>query len=268
MATDISGLNNKKANGGDAPDGVLLPTEWNQLVNAVIENQDRVAKSITGIVLNGVKYNNPDSDGLIEVELKEGDYIVEINPIETPASIITKGESCKVKFTITNRSKKSYTDDNPNGSPHNWPATARFYWGNDLVGTINNIYDREFTNPDNLPNVIKEVEFDYSKVVTLSTSSDGNILRWEIDNNEGGEDSKASDRCIVRVIDASITASLTGGINNKLIFNEDNTPHLTVSMSGEDGLLNVSINNNLVVDQKEIQQNAIYDDFDNIFIPY
>ena len=62
MATDISGLNNKKANGGDAPDGVLLPTEWNQLVNAVIENQDRVAKSITGIVLNGVKYNNPDSD--------------------------------------------------------------------------------------------------------------------------------------------------------------------------------------------------------------
>ena len=268
MATDISGLNNKKANGGDAPDGVLLPTEWNQLVNAVIENQDRVAKSITGIVLNGVKYNNPDSDGLIEVELKEGDYIVEINPIETPASIITKGESCKVKFTITNRSKKSYTDDNPNGSPHNWPATARFYWGNDLVGTINNIYDREFTNPDNLPNVIKEVEFDYSKVVTLSTSSDGNILRWEIDNNEGGEDSKASDRCIVRVIDASISASLTGGINNKLIFNEDNTPHLTVSMSGEDGLLNVSINNNLVVDQKEIQQNAVYDDFDNIFIPY
>ena len=258
---DLIGLNNKEENGGEAPRGVLTPLEWNKLVDAVIENQTEVSKSIKGVKFNGTVYNQADENGIIEVESREGDYIVDFNGFElTPPSVITKGEPCKVKFTIKNRVKST-------GAPHIFGATAKFYWGAELVGTIDNIYDVEYNDPAN-PNALKIVEFDFATATTLSTSADGNRLSIVIDNGEPGETSKkTSQPFLTRVVNATLNASLSGGINNKYIFDKDNSPKLTAVMNGEDGLLYVSIDGNLVVDGESIEKGETKE-YTNIFNNY
>lgn len=258
---DITGLNNKEENGGAAPRGVLTPTEWNTLVDAVIENQNAVNKSIKGIRFNGTVYDQADDKGIVEIEIREGDYIVDFNGFEmTPPSIITKGEPCIVKFTIINRVRST-------NEPHIFGATAKFYWGNDLVGTVENIYDVEYNDPSN-PNPLKVVEFDFAKAVQLSSSVDGNRLSIVIDNGEPGESSKkTSQPFLTRLVNASLNASLSGGINNKYIYTKNNPPTLSATMNGEISSLYVTIDGNEVVSGDVIDVNETRS-YTNIFDNY
>ena len=254
MAKDISGLNNKTENGGEAPRGVLTPKDWNTLVEAVMENQDEVAKSVRGVILNGITYTQLDPNGYITMEISEGDYNVSMEFSETPPTVIAKGEPCKVKFSITNKPKGS-------SEAHNMPATAKFYVGSEHVGTITDIYDKDYQDEFN-PNPLKVVEFDFAKATQLSAD---NVLTVELDNGEGGEDSKVKKQFKTKVVNASLTTTLTGGVNNKYIFTESNPANLIVVMNGADGLLYIKIDDELVVDARPISMDSTYDNFADIF---
>ena len=258
MAKDISGLNNKIENGGEAPRGVLTPKDWNTLVDAVIENQNEVTKSIKGIILNGATYTSPDSNGLLKIDIKDSDYTVEIHVEQAPPSIITKGDPCVVKFTIINRDK--------NGIPSILPATARFYWGSELVGTITDIYDVDF-NDAGVLNPLKNVEFDFSKATQLSTSAEGNVLKVELDNNLGGNGSTVAQPFRTSVIDVKLEATLSGGVSNKYIFTEENTPKLTTVFSGGDGYLYVNIDGDTVINGELLSKDETRE-LTNIFNSY
>lgn len=262
MAIDISGLNNKVENGGEAPKGVLTPNDWNTLVDAVIENQNSVIKSIKGVILNGVTYTNPSSDGLLQIDIRDSDYIVEIKMEEDAPKIIAKGDPCIVKFTIINRDKS--------GTPHIFPATARFKWGDDVVGEITGIYDVDFNDPT-VKNPLKNVEFDFAKAVQLSTSTEGNRLTIEVDNGEGGTGSTATKTFRTQVINTTLSSTLSGGVSNKYIFTKDNKPVFTTIYTSEDksnGQIYIDIDGETVVNGELVESEAtmtwdIFDKFNN-----
>lgn len=258
MAIDLTNLKNKTENDGATPAGVLRAEEFNDLVSAVIENQQAVQKSIKGITLNRVDYDKIDDRGYITITTSEGDYDLRITPEIEPPTVIAKGAPCIIRFTVEHL-------DLTQGEAVSakFPVTARFYCNNQQVGIVENIYDKNYNA---VAGVTKIVEFDFSKATELSTTDSGNQLRVEIDNGMGYL--KSSSVYITRVINMSVNVDLTGGIDNKLIFTKNATPDLRVVVTGNNGYLYATIDGEDFLSGVDMSADAYYNVPVDEFIPF
>ena len=258
MATNINNLNQKRENGGSDQSGVLLAKDWNTLVDAVIENQQAVQKAIKGITLNGVDHNTIDDRGYLSIRLSEGEYDLKVVPESTPPTVIAKGAPCVVKFAVEHLDLTS-----GEAQSASFPVTARFYCNGVLVGTVTDIYDKNYKETTN---VTKVVEFDFAKYADLSTSESGNQLYIEIDNGYGY--TKRSSVWITKVINMSVNVTFQGGVNNKLVFTKDNLPRLGVVITGNNGYLYATIDGDDFLTRVDMPTDAVYNIPVENFIPY
>lgn len=248
MAININNLGGKKENDGTDQNGVLRASDWNTLVSAVQENQQAVQNSIKGITFNRVDYDKVDDRGFLSITTSSGDYDLKITPEIEPPAVISKGSPCLIKFTVEHL-------DLTQGEavPAKFPVTARFYCNGDVVGTIENIYDKNYSASTG---ITKVVEFDYSKVVELSTSENGNRLWVEIDNGVGYL--KPSSIYVTRVINMSVNVALQGGVDNKLVFTKDNQLDLRVTVTGNNGYLYAKIDGDEFITREEMPVDATW----------
>lgn len=258
MAIDLTNLKNKIENDGSTSDGVLRAEEFNNLVKAVIDNQQEVKKSIKGITLNRVDYDSVDDRGFLTITTSTGEYDLLVTPEIEPPAVIAAGDSCIFKFSIEH---KDLTSGEP--KPANFGVTARFYCNGSIVGTITDIYDKEYSG---VGSVTKMVEFDYAKATSLSTSTSGNQLYVELDNGLGY--TKRSSVYVTKVINMSLKANLSGGIDNELVFTNNNKHSLNATISGGDGYLYVSIDDNIIVSRLPIYKGSPQNIDPSLFNPY
>lgn len=247
MAININNLGGKKENDGTDQSGVLRASDWNTLVSAVQENQQAVRNSIKGITFNRVDYDQVDDRGFLTITTSTGDYDLKVTPEIEPPTVIAKGSPCVIKFTVEHL-------DLTQGEAVSakFPVTARFYCNGDVVGTVENIYDKNYSGS----NVTKIVEFDFSKAVELSTSENGNRLWVEIDNGVGYV--KPSSIYITRVINMSVNVVLQGGVDNKLVFTEENQPNLRVTVTGNNGYLYATIDDAAFITKEDMPADATW----------
>ena len=177
MAININNLTGKKENDGTDASGVLRASDWNTLVSAVQENQQAVQKSIKGITFNRVDYSTVDDRGFLSITTSSGDYDLKVTPEIEPPAVIAKSAPCLLRFTVEHL-------DLTQGEAVSaqFPVTARFYCNGQLVGTVSDIYDKNYAVTTN---VTKVVDFDFAKATELSTAESGNQLYVEIDNGMG-----------------------------------------------------------------------------------
>lgn len=248
MAIDLTNLKNKTENDGATSAGVLRAEEFNNLVQAVIDNQNAVQNSIKGITLNRVDYDKIDDRGYLTITTSSGDYDLRITPEVEPPTVIAKGEPCIMRFTVEHL-------DLTQGEAISakFPVTARFYCNNQLVGTVENIYDKNYKD---VVDVLKVVEFDFSKATELSTSESGNQLRVEIDNGMGYL--KSSSVYITRVINMSVSVTISGGIDGKLVFTKDNMPELRAVVTGNNGYLYATIDGQDFISGEDMPMDYVY----------
>ena len=248
MAININNLGGKKENDGTDQSGVLRASDWNTLVSAVQENQQAVQNSIKGITFNRVDYDKVDDRGFLSITTSSGDYDLRITPEIEPPAVISKGSPCLIKFTVEHL-------DLTQGEAVSakFPVTARFYCNGDIVGTIENIYDKNYSASTG---VTKVVEFDFAKAVELSTSENGNRMWVEIDNGLGYL--KNSSVYVTRVINMSVNVTLQGGIDNKLVFTKDNQPDLRVTVTGNNGYLYAKIDGEEFITKEEMPVDATW----------
>ena len=70
MAISLTNLKNKVENNGENDQGVLRAEEFNDLVQAVIENQQSVKNVITSINYNNVTYDTV-IDGVLQMKVQD-----------------------------------------------------------------------------------------------------------------------------------------------------------------------------------------------------
>ena len=101
MAISLTNLKNKVENNGENDQGVLRAEEFNNLVQAVIENQQAVKNVITSINYNNVTYDTV-IDGVLQMKVQDtSDRITGFDWYKTldyPNNYISKSGSCTVEF--------------------------------------------------------------------------------------------------------------------------------------------------------------------------
>ena len=258
MAININNLTGKKENDGTDSSGVLRASDWNTLVSAVQENQQAVQKSIKGITFNRVDYSTVDDRGFLSITTSSGDYDLKVTPEIEPPTVIAKGAPCLLRFTVEHL-------DLTQGEAVSaqFPVTARFYCNGQVVGSVSDIYDKNYSAASN---VTKVVDFDFAKATELSTAESGNQLYVEIDNGMGYI--KRSTVWIVRVINMSVNVTFQGGVDNKLVFTKDNLPRLSVVLTGNNGYLYATIDGNNFITREDMPADAVYNIPTDRFLPF
>ena len=231
---DITSLRGKIENDGATDAGMLRAEEFNTLVKAVIENQDGLKTTIKGVKFKGNEM--PVEDGIVIINDSTSKFNVGINWIKEPPKYSAKGSDCIIRVSINNK----FLGGDPNGTPASMGATLKFYRNGDLIGTVNDVYDKDFEG-----NVTKEVEFNIGKYV-----SDGNNQVYiELDNNQG-----ATDQTQVYTI-VGIDISLTVDFDSEIIYTAEKLPQVTVTATGSDASLYINIDGNSVVNGDELTIN-------------
>jgi hypothetical protein len=163
MAIDLSTLIPKVSNEGDTPAGRLDHTEFNKLVNAVIELQSSGVKTMT--INNGEVKFRPDDNGNVNLMISESNYNLSLTTTVSgnpPYNIALNGEfmmHVKVlnKFIEGDSASDTYT-----------ACKAEFYCNNSIVHS-REVYDKE--------------EFDFNWGPYLSEGK--NTVYIKVDNNFG-----------------------------------------------------------------------------------
>jgi hypothetical protein len=253
MAIDISNLLNKIENEGTTPSGKLPAKEWNQLVEAVRENQNAVTGAIKGINYNGTEYKNV-VNGILQMAVADtSGRSTKFEWIQEAPNVIARGSSCIVEFNIVDRIK----DDNDASVliPYDQPGTVNFYVDDKLVGTVNRVYDKDYVNSSG------PIKFDFSKVASLSTINDNQIKIEYI--NTGVTINKYF---TVTVVDAKITVE-----NFNTVYTTNNPTSINVSATFNQEttkcFVYVSVDDYVIVDNREISKDIRYE-IKSEFEPY
>lgn len=262
---DLSNLLPKIENGGETGQGILTAGEFNNLVQAVIDNQDAISdvqsKSVKGIRLNTVLYDKVDSDGIIDLTISDSNYLLDIKILEAPPKYVAKGAPCRFRFTITHKNIKTSTPDNYVFA--NIGAVAKFHWGatveeakKNVVGQVNNIFDIEATGTDALGIYgVTEVIFDYNGKANLTTGSAGNVFYIELTNGLGNKGDTIESECYTTyVFNMSVNANIRhltdkSGVSLP-VFTQDDMYSILVNVSGSRAKLSLQIDNQLLIDGK------------------
>ena len=113
MAKNISDLLGKTSNAGTTPAGRLEPSEWNSLVEAVIEVQGMVDGTMKGIIYNGGPdnggqlFNKINDDGYLQMDIIDAEGDVSINVLDIPDPYISS-ESKSIDGTMLNFPSDSF----------------------------------------------------------------------------------------------------------------------------------------------------------------
>lgn len=225
---DISGLLNKTENEGSTDAGRLSASEWNHLVGAVGEVQNKVEGTIKGIKYNGgaeaggQTFAEIDSDGYLKMTVADSSGYQLTTYIDNPPAYIARGSECIIKVRVS--SKQVQGDDLI-------PATAACSVSFYLNGAASpfysgNVYDLDSTTPG----VVKELVVDISKLpgVALLTGELDNEIKIEINNRFG---KVTQSYCYVKVIELGLTVDLFGSKN---VFTETDKPQLIARVNGTD----------------------------------
>lgn len=106
MATDIKDLGNKVENGGTTAQGQLPASEWNRMIQAIIENQGSVKK----IIYNRKELEN--KNGVVEIEPISSDSRLKITTSDNTESIVSITGQVIVHLMVTSVMNNSDTFEN------------------------------------------------------------------------------------------------------------------------------------------------------------
>lgn len=225
---DISGLLNKTENEGSTEAGRLTASEWNHLVGAVGEVQNKVEGTIKGIKYNGgaeaggQTFAEIDSDGFLKMTVADSSGYQLTTYVDSPPAYVARGSECIAKVRVS--SKKVQGNDTV---PATLPCTVNFYLNGApspfYTGTV---YDMDATTPG----LTKELVVDLSKIPGLSllTGELDNQVKVEINNGFG---KVVQEGFNVKVIELSLTVDLFG---EKNVFTENDKPQLIARVNGTD----------------------------------
>lgn len=225
---DISGLLNKTENEGSTEAGRLTAGEWNHLVGAVVEVQNKVEGTIKGIKYNGgaeaggQTFAEIDDDGFLKMTVADSSGYQLTTYVDSPPAYVARGSECIAKVRVS--SKKVQGNDT---IPATLPCTVNFYLNGApspfYTGTV---YDMDAT----IPGLTKELVVDLSKIPGLSllTGELDNQIKVEINNGFG---KVVQEGFNVKVIELSLTVDLFG---EKNVFTENDKPQLIARVNGTD----------------------------------
>ena len=226
MAISLTNLKNKVENNGENDQGVLRAEEFNDLVQAVIENQQAVKNVITSINYNNVTYDTV-IDGVLQMKVQDtSDRITGFDWYKTldyPNNYISKSGSCTVEFGIIDKVKNPM--DESETVPNSNPGVVNFYINDTKVDSIKNVFDK-----DHKSNKEKVISYDFNKNSRLTTHEDGNKLTVEFESNGVIKTYTAT----VYVIDINLTVN-----NFKEIYTTDIQPDFNIKVSGGNAKLYV-----------------------------
>lgn len=230
MAKNISDLLGKTSNAGTTPAGRLEPSEWNSLVEAVIEVQGMVDGTMKGIIYNGGPdnggqlFNKINDDGYLQMDIIDAEGDVSINVLDIPDPYISSESKCEVTFEVLSKIQQG---ESIVSAPR--ACTVKFYIDNgtgerQLVGT-DTIYDKDNTTPG----VKKKITFDFASVgnVNLTNAAGGNKLSIEV-NNGYGKNAIPYDLTVF-VIDLQMKVD---GFDVKKVYTENDKPVLKATVYG------------------------------------
>lgn len=225
---DISGLMNKTENEGSTDAGRLTAAEWNHLVGAVGEVQNKVEGTIKGIKYNGgaeaggQTFSEIDDDGYLKMTVADSSGYQLTTYIDNPPAYIARGSECIIKVRVS--SKQVQGDDL---IPATAACSVNFYLNSSPTPFYTgNVYDMDSATPG----VVKELVVDISKIpgVALLTGELDNEIKIEINNRFG---KITQSYCYVKVIELGLTVDIFG---TKNVFTENDKPQLIARVNGTD----------------------------------
>ena len=228
---NISGLMNKTENEGSTDAGRLTASEWNYLVGAVGEVQNKVEGTIKGIKYNGgaeaggQTFAEIDEDGYLKMTVADSSGYQLTTYVDNPPAYIARGSECIIKVRVS--SKQVQGDDL---IPATAACSVNFYLnGATTPFYTGNVYDMDST----VPGAVKELSVDISKLpgVALLTGELDNEIKIEINNRFG---KVTQSYCYVKVIELGLTVDIFG---TKNVFTENDKPQLIARVSGTDAMV-------------------------------
>ena len=225
---DISGLMNKTENEGSTDAGRLTAAEWNHLVGAVGEVQNKVEGTIKGIKYNGgaeaggQTFSEIDEDGYLKMTVADSSGYQLTTYIDNPPAYIARGSECIIKVRVS--SKQVQGDDLISATA---ACSVNFYLNSSPTPFYTgNVYDMDSATPG----VVKELVVDISKIpgVALLTGELDNEIKIEINNRFG---KITQSYCYVKVIELGLTVDIFG---TKNVFTENDKPQLIARVNGTD----------------------------------
>lgn len=228
MAISLTNLKNKVENNGETDQGVLRAEEFNNLVQAVIDNQNGLKGVVKSIKYNGNTYDTV-INGVLQMEVKDtSDRITGFDWYKTldyPNNYISKSGSCIVEFGIIDKVKNPM--DESETVPNSNPGILNFYINDTKVDSIKNVFDK-----DHKSNKEKIISYDFNKNSRLTTHEDGNKLTVEFESNGLIKTYTTT----VYVIDINLAVN-----NFKEIYTTDIQPDFNVKVSGGNAKLYVCV---------------------------
>jgi hypothetical protein len=222
----------------------LTAKEWNHLVGAVGEVQNKVEGTIKGIKYNGGAENGGqtfseiDKDGYLKMTVADSSGYQLTDYITAPPLYIARGSSCPITISV---SSKEVQGDNL--IPSTAACIVNMYLGNAATPFYTgNVYDKDSTTPG----VVKSLTVDLSTIpgLSLTPGEVDNEIKIEINNRFGTVKTKY---CTVKVIELGLTVDI---FDVKNVFTENDKPQLIARVSGTDAFVTAT------VDGKEILKNG------------
>ena len=238
---DISGLLGKTENEGSTDKGRLTAGEFNTLVSAVGEVQNKVEGTIKGIKYNGgaegggQTFSNIDEDGFLTMMIADSSGTEFTMEWDKPPRFIARGSECPVRIRVNSKQIEG-----ENKIPSSRQCTAEIKI-NGVVVASGKLYDKAYGDPNNKdyydPTKVTEFVFDLStaKGSSLITGDVENII--DISANNGFGKIK-EDSASVNVIELGLTVN-SFGVEN--VYTESKKPSLIVTVTGTDAQVNATV---------------------------
>jgi hypothetical protein len=238
---DISGLLGKTENEGSTDKGRLTAAEFNTLVSAVGEVQNKVEGTIKGIKYNGgaegggQTFSNIDEDGFLTMMIADSSGTEFTMEWDKPPRFIARGSECPVRIRVNSKQIEG-----ENKIPSSRQCTAEIKI-NGVVVASGKLYDKAYGDPNNKeyydPTKVTEFVFDLStaKGASLITGDVENII--DISANNGFGKIK-EDSASVNVIELGLTVN-SFGVEN--VYTDSKKPSLIVTVTGTDAKVNAYV---------------------------
>lgn len=242
IENDISGLLNKTENEGSTEAGRLTAVEWNQLVSAVREVQQKSEGTIKGIKYNEVQtFNEIDENGYLKMTVADtSGYELRVDYITEPPLFIAKGASCPISIDV---SSKEFIENNEK-KPVSTACVVNTYINNILVDTAY-IYDKTFADKDSQwydPSKTTVYTFDLSTARATSLNvGTVNDIKVEVNNRLGKIQAKVAE---VTVIELGLQVT---SFSATKVFTETNKPSLNGTVTGNDAGLYAKVDGESIV---------------------
>lgn len=226
MAINLEHLNDKEHNEGMYESGVLTATEFNTLVNAVIENQESMIRSIS---LNNKTFV-PDETGKVTIYITDSGYTLKVND-SVDGNKVALGND----FYMTVNIIYKYINGDEEVSP-NIPCTAAFYCNGNEVGTMK-VGDGE-TIKFNFGKFFVEGDND---IYVIVSDTEGTLVK-----------------CMAHRVNAIYLSIMVNNFNQTKIKTGESWP-LSISVSGSEANVFIQVDKEVVQSTQSAATTKTYD---------